>query len=294
MMIRPKRAKLLGRVVEAAELGGGGVAIEPAAHDVFDRFGLLEDLLEHKVLEAALGDVAGLEIEHVNAVVDLPLIAVNHAEAVGGDDGQLVVGQVDDLVGIAGQGRGVAGHEVFAGPNTDDQGASQSCGDDHLGPLAEDDRQAVGALQLRQGGLHGGDQRLIADGRHVGDGLLALQATVDQMGDHLGIGCRLEDVSLALESLLDGLEVLDDAVVHQSERAVATQMRMGVSIGGCSVGRPAGVSDAGMAEDRPRGQEGFEPVDSAGGFDDGEFAGWRDSSDTGAVVPAVFEAVEAD
>ena len=287
-----ERAKLLRRVVEAAELRRGGVAIEPASHDVFDRLGLLEDFLEHEVLEAALGDVAGLKIEHVNAVVDVALVAMNDPQAVGGDDGQLVIGQIDDLVGETGQGRGVAGDEMFAGADADDQRASEPGGDQHLGPLAEENRQAVGSLELRQGGLDGGDQRLVADGRHVGDRRLALQATVDQMGDHLGIGRRLEDVSLALEALFDGLEVLDDAVMDQGQRAVAAHMGVCVNIAGGSVGSPAGVADADMAGDRVCGQEGFEPVDSAGGFDDGELAVGRDGGHAGAVVAAVFQAVE--
>ena len=102
-MIRSTRAKLLRREVEAAELRRRGVAIEPPTHDVFDRLGLLEDLLEHEMLEAALGDVAGLKIEHVNAVVHVSLVAMDHPQAVRRDDRQLVVGQVDDLVGITGQ-----------------------------------------------------------------------------------------------------------------------------------------------------------------------------------------------
>ena len=39
--------------------------------------------LSMKCVEAALGDVAGLEIEHVDAVVDVPLVAVNHPQVVG-------------------------------------------------------------------------------------------------------------------------------------------------------------------------------------------------------------------
>ena len=144
------RAELLRREVQAAELGRGGVAVEPAAHGVLDRLGLLEDLLEHEVREAALGDVAGLEVEHVDAVVDVALVAVDHAQAVGRDHRQLVVGQVDDLVGVAGQGRGVAGHEMLAGAHADDQRAAQPGGDQHVGPVAEEDRQPVGALELRQ------------------------------------------------------------------------------------------------------------------------------------------------
>ena len=95
-------------------------------------------------------------------MVDLALIAMNHPQAVGRDDGQFVIGQIDDLVGVAGQGRGVAGHEMLAGADADDQRASQPGGDQHLGPLAEENRQAVGPLELRQGRLDRGDQRLVA------------------------------------------------------------------------------------------------------------------------------------
>ena len=114
------------------------------------------------------------------------------------------------------------------------------------------------------------------------------------MGDDLGIGRRLEDVSLGLEALLDGLKVLDHAVMDQSQRVVSAQMRVCVNIAGGSVGSPTGVADADMAGDRVGGQKGFEPVDSAGGLDDGEFAAGRDGGHAGAVVAAVFQAVEPD
>ena len=97
-------AELLRREVEAAEDRRGGVPVEPATHGILDRFRLLEDLLEHEVREAALGDVAGVKIQHVNAVVDVPLVAVNHPQAVGRHHRQFMVGQIDDLVGVAGQG----------------------------------------------------------------------------------------------------------------------------------------------------------------------------------------------
>ena len=57
-------------------------------------------------------------------MVDVPVVAVDDAERVGGDDGQLVVGQVDDLVGVADQRRGVAGDEVLAVADADHQRAA--------------------------------------------------------------------------------------------------------------------------------------------------------------------------
>ena len=65
-----------------------------------------------------------------------------------------------------------------------------------------------------------------------------------------------------------------------------------VYIAGGSVGGPTGVADADVAGNRVVGQQGFEPVDSAGGFDHGEFAAGRDGCHAGAVVAAVFQPVE--
>ena len=63
------REELLRREVQAAELRRGGVRVEPAAHGVFDRLGLFKDFLEHVVGEAAQADVAGLQFQHVDAMV---------------------------------------------------------------------------------------------------------------------------------------------------------------------------------------------------------------------------------
>ena len=65
-MMRSTRRSCCGVEVQAAEVGGGVVVVEPAAHGVFERLGLLEDLLEHVVLEAALVGVARLKIQLVN------------------------------------------------------------------------------------------------------------------------------------------------------------------------------------------------------------------------------------
>ena len=70
-----------------------------------------------------------------------------------------MIGQIDDLVGVAGQRRGVAGDEVLAVADAHHQRAAQPRGDDHVGIIAKQDRQAVGAVQLRERLLHRRDQR---------------------------------------------------------------------------------------------------------------------------------------
>ena len=58
-MMRSTWRSCCGVEVQAAEVGGRVGVVEPAAHGVLERFGLLVDLLEHVVLEAALVGVAG-------------------------------------------------------------------------------------------------------------------------------------------------------------------------------------------------------------------------------------------
>ena len=84
------------------------------------------------------------------AMIDEPLIAVGHPQPVGREHRQLVIGHVDDFVGVAGQRRGVAGDEVLAAAHPDHQRTAQPGGNHHPRPIAKDDRQTVGPVQLRK------------------------------------------------------------------------------------------------------------------------------------------------
>ena len=88
--------QLLRREIQAAEHGRGFVAIEPAAHGVLQRLGLLEDLLEHVVRKAAQFDVAAADIQSLHVVLHVAFVAVDDAQRVGRDHRQFVIGQVDD------------------------------------------------------------------------------------------------------------------------------------------------------------------------------------------------------
>ena len=65
------------------------------------------------------------------------------------------------------------------------------------------------------------------------------------MGEDLGVGKK--QTALGLESSAQRAVVLDDAVVDQRDVSGLVEMRVGIGLGGWSVGGPAGVGDAGAA-----------------------------------------------
>ena len=139
----------------------------PAAHGVAQRLGLLEDLLEHEMVIAAQIDVARLQFERLHAVMDFALVAMDDAQRVGRNNRNLMLGQINDLVGVADQRRSVAGDEVFVFAHAHHQRAAVPGSNDHVGIVVENDRQAIGALQLGQSTANGREQWFVRGRRIV-------------------------------------------------------------------------------------------------------------------------------
>ena len=116
-------------------MSGGGVFIEPAPHRVFQRFRLLGDFLEHVMGELSSIRMVGLDVQHFHAVLNRALFTMNDAQRMGGDHGHFVVGQIDDLIGIAYQRRSIACQEVFSVTHADDERASPAGGENLAEPL---------------------------------------------------------------------------------------------------------------------------------------------------------------
>ena len=112
------------------------------------------------------------------------------SQSSGVEHAQLMVVEVDDLVGVADEGGGVAGQEVLAVADADDQRAAEPGADDQPGLRAGHRREAVGALEQRQRLAHGLDQ-------------VAVEMRRDQLGDDLGVGLAAERDALGLELLLE-------------------------------------------------------------------------------------------
>ncbi len=113
----------------------------------------------------------------------------------------------------------------------------------------------------------------------------------DQLHDHLGIGVGLELDALSRQFLAQFDVILDDAVMHDHEFAVHTDVRMGVVFGGRAVRRPPGVADADGAADGVAFELGAQIDELADIAAQRNGAVIRDS-DPRRVVAAIFQALQ--
>ena len=284
-------AQLSDIEIESAELGGGFFIIESAAHGVLDGLGLLEDFLEHVMLEITEFDFGGDFFEHLNRRGLDAVVPVVELDAVGSQDGEFVIGEVDDLFGPSGEGTGIAGEEVFSIADADHQRRTEPDGNNGVGDIAEEDSEAVTSLEESRGIDDGFDGGLNGSGiRSAADQLFQLLG--DQVGDDLGICRGTEDITERLEVVAEGRIVLDDAVMDDDDFAVATDMGVGVDIVGFAVRGPAGVADAGRTLQRLLFDEALEFANATGLLAGGDFS-TRLDSDAGAVVAPIFESMES-
>ena len=76
-------------------------------------------------------------------------------QAVAADGGHLAVFKIDDVGGVFDDGRGVAGDDVLAFADADDQGRPVAGHHQAIGFVGVNDGDAVGAADLLEAGLHG-------------------------------------------------------------------------------------------------------------------------------------------
>src|SRR4029079_15681912 len=118
--------KLFVGHVETAELGSSVLEEQPAAHAVFDRLRLLEDLLQHEMVEATALDLAQVPVDLAHFLVALLRAKIDHAVAFASENGEFAVVEVDNLAGIVENRRRIARHEVLALAEPDEERASLS------------------------------------------------------------------------------------------------------------------------------------------------------------------------
>ena len=206
--------------------------VDPRPDRVGDRAGLLEDLLLHEVVVAALLRRDRIPLDDLELAVDRPPIDVDDLDALLAEHGEVAVVQRDDLARV-GQDRGnVARQErlLLALPE-DDRAAAVLGGHERSGSLS----------QTRRG--HRSPS--------VAAGLAHRRQQVAARSTRSSIRCAISSVSVSdsisrprFELGAELAVVLDDAVVDDDDGACT--MRVRVSLGGLAVGRPARVADAEM------------------------------------------------
>jgi len=158
---------------------------------------------------------------------------------------QVALLQIDDLVGHAGQGHGVAGQKILALPHPQHQGRTRARAHHAVRLVLVDHRNGKRPMQPGRSGAHGLEQ-------------VAVVQAVHQVRDDLGVRLARKHIAARLQLCAQLLMVLDDAVVHQGHTAGArrvgrrlaatmAEMRVGVVHHRRTMRGPARVGDAGGA-----------------------------------------------
>ena len=105
--------------------------------------GLLHNLLEHKMLIAALFRRLGIPHDPGQGLLNLPAAAVINGDLLRREGGKLPILQVNDGAGMADEGSDIGGEEVLPGAHAQDQGAGVFDGDQLTGVLITDHAQGV-------------------------------------------------------------------------------------------------------------------------------------------------------
>ena len=205
-------------------------------------------------------------------------------DGIGGDNGDVVVVQIDHALGVGDDGGGVGRDDGFALADADDDGTA-AAGSDDLVRLA--------------GGKHGDAEGAFDLMERVADGLekVALVAVSDEVGEDFGVGLGVEVVAFSFEPGAEGTVVFDDAVMDERDVAGLVEMRVGVDLGWRAVGGPAGVGDAGGGALEKLGR----PLSVGAVVELGDFSGCLgdddpfviQNRDARRVVAPVFETTQA-
>ena len=259
------------------------LGVEAAEQRIGHGLRLIVDLLVHEGREAALLRRGGVPVDLELLTLDEVALRIRDRDLVRRDRHDLVLADLDGCAGVVDECGDVGAEEVLAFAEADDQRRVPAGGDDLTGSIGVNREQGERAFELI-GGL-----------AHRGGEVAGFLIVLGQLGGgHLGVGLGEELDALGDEVLLQVGEVLDDPVVDECELATVGQVRVGVDVGGSTVGGPAGVADSGL---RGWQRVGFDLLGQGGELSGllrrGELTVGRHERDTGRVVAAVLEPLQA-
>src|SRR5437660_5449808 len=135
--------KVVAREVQPAQLREAFFHDQPATHRVLNRLRLLEDFLEHEVLEAALFDLIEIPVDAAHALADTACVEIQHLVSVAGEHAHLAVVEVHDLSRVLEDRGDVAGDVELALPESEQQRASLARADDLVRIARRDHSDAI-------------------------------------------------------------------------------------------------------------------------------------------------------
>ena len=271
-------------VNHAGEFDLAQFRMQAALHRGLQGPGLFENLLEHKVREAALFNFAQAHLQFADLGSMLFVAKVRDPQGFSPlDINNLLFAQIDDLVRIFDNRRRVGAHEVFILPYADNQRTALAGGNQLVRLVLVHNDQRISAHHEVEG-----QRNRLFQGHRTG-----IHHILDQLDDDLRIGLALEMIAFARQFGLEGEVILDDSVVNQRKVMVLGIMGMRVDVTGLAVGGPAGMGDPDTARDILVGRYGLQILDLALGLINDEFSAVADECHSGTVVTPVFQPGQA-
>ena len=199
------------------------------------------------------------------------------------DVGKLLLAKIYDLVGVFDDRGGVRAHEVLVFADADNQRtALAGCYHTVREPLVNDG-DGVGTDDVLERNRYSLLQRELAGVHYV----------LDELHHDFSVGLAVEVIAFIHKGSLEGLVVLDDAVMDNHQVMVLRHVRMGIDIAWFAVGCPSGVGYAYASALILSLGYSLKVCDLAFGLVNGELAIVINEGDTGAVVPSVLKPLEA-
>lgn len=276
----PQHGLVDAQVVEdQAPLGVGA-----AEQGVRDGLRLVVDLLVHEGREAALLRRGGVPVDREARGLGGLAVEVDDLDAVRGDGDDLVLAELERVLGGRDERGDVGAEEVLAVAEPDDERRVVPGADDGGRGVSVDGEQGERAFELARD-----------VGHRLGQVPGAAVRAGEELGRDLGVGLGEERRAVGEQLLLEDGKVLDDPVVDHGEAALVRDVRVRVRVVGCTVRGPPRVPD----RRRGRGQrprlELVDELDELPGLlgrRDVRPVG-RDERDPGRVVAAVLEPAES-
>ena len=144
----PDIAQLARRHVQAAELGRAFFIVEPAAHRVAHRVGLLKDLLEHVVRVIAFLDVFGREFNFAHRVLAGCAIERTDFEFVTLDRDDVEIVQVNCVPRVGDNRTDITGQKIFMLAHAEHERTAAARTDDEVGNIGMNESDSICANDL--------------------------------------------------------------------------------------------------------------------------------------------------
>ena len=195
---------------------------------------LLEDFLEHEVLELAEFNLLKIEFQLANLGSQRHIVDCRGAETLARDARNRIVRKHDRLCGVRDDCARITCDHEFTVADPDHQRRTLARHDENIWFLLTHHRDRIRTSHFTQRCLHSLLQ------------IAAIQLA-NEMREHFGVGLTRERVPLFLEVLLDRRVVLDDAVVDNRDAVTmhaVIAMRMRVLLRDTAVRCPARMRNA--------------------------------------------------